>query len=151
MSESIIETRRGEPWFDDFQKIRSALKQVSSYAEFRELAPLTAPLGYARWDERARAHEAVGDWFDPAGEAFFGGAPDPRMADKLAAVHAPVLAVAGRQDALVGLAPVLALAELFPAGRSVVINDAGHYPWVEQPHAFRRAVDEFFTTEPQRD
>ena len=66
-------------------------------------------------------------------------------------MHAPVLVVAGRQDALVGLAPVLALAELFPAGRSVVINDAGHYPWVEQPLAFRRAVDEFFTTEPARD
>ena len=43
-TEAMIENRRGEPWFDDFQKIRPALEQVSSYAEFRELAALTAPL-----------------------------------------------------------------------------------------------------------
>jgi proline iminopeptidase len=147
---AMIESRRGEPWFDDFEKIRPALAQVSSYAGFRELAPAGAPLGYAVWDDRARAHDAVGDWYDPAGEAFFSRPADPRTADRLATVRAPVLVVAGRQDALVGLAPVLALAELFPAGRSVVIDAAGHYPWVEQPTAFRHAVDEFFTTEPPR-
>jgi pimeloyl-ACP methyl ester carboxylesterase len=68
----------------------------------------------------------------------------------LTSVRAPVLVVAGAQDALTGLAPVLALAERFPAGRSVVIEAAGHYPWVEQPTAFRRAVDPFFSTEPDR-
>lgn len=147
---AMVEKRRGEPWFDDFEKILPALEQVSSYAGFRELAPRAAPLGYATWDERAQAHDAVGAWYDPAGEAFFTQPPDPGMAQALTAVHAPVLVIAGAQDALVGLAPVLALAELFPAGRSVVIDAAGHYPWVEQPTAFRHAVDAFFTTEPLR-
>ncbi|WP_067495713.1 alpha/beta fold hydrolase [Actinoplanes sp. TFC3] len=62
----------------------------------------------------------------------------------LTTVGAPVLVVAGAQDYLTGLAPVRALAELFPHGELAVIADSGHYPWVEQPAAFRRAVDNFF-------
>jgi pimeloyl-ACP methyl ester carboxylesterase len=51
--------------------------------------------------------------------------------------------VAGAQDYATGLAPVTALADLFPNGRAVVIDRCGHHPWVERPAAFRRAVDPF--------
>ncbi|HUG84403.1 MAG TPA: alpha/beta hydrolase [Euzebya sp.] len=65
------------------------------------------------------------------------------MAQRLGVVTAPVLVVAGAQDTVTGLAPVLAVADLFPAGQAVVIDGCGHHPWVEQPAAFRRAVDPF--------
>jgi len=58
-------------------------------------------------------------------------------------VTAPVLVVAGGQDVVTGLAPMLAMADLFTAGRAVVIEQCGHYPWMEQPAAFRCAVDPF--------
>jgi len=40
-------------------------------------------------------------------------------------------------------APLVALAGLFPNGLCVVIDHSGHYPWVEQPRAFRTAADHF--------
>ena len=148
--EKLIERRRSEPWFDGYEKARPALEAAESLEEYQALASHAAPLGYARWDDRARAQEALGQPFNPAAKAFFATPPDRKVAAKLAAVTAPVLVVAGAEDAITGLAPVLAVADLFPNGRSVVIEDAGHFPWVEQPTAFRRAVDAFFTSEPLR-
>ena len=62
-------------------------------------------------------------------------ARDPSLASRLARIAA---------DGLTGQAPVLALAELFRHGRAVSIPDAGHYPWVEQPHAFAEALAGFY-------
>ncbi len=72
-----------------------------------------------------------------------GSEPPADLRDRLRAVEAPVLVVAGAQDALTVLAPVLAVADLFPHGRSAVVEDCGHFPWVEQPAAFRAAIDAF--------
>jgi 3-oxoadipate enol-lactonase len=35
------------------------------------------------------------------------------------------------------------MADLIPGARLAVIAGAGHFPWVEQPTAFRAALDEF--------
>jgi pimeloyl-ACP methyl ester carboxylesterase len=59
-----------------------------------------------------------------------------------------VLVVAGGEDCSAGVAPVLALAKLFPSSEAVVVERCGHYPWVEQPAAFRHAVDGFLNTLP---
>ena len=56
---------------------------------------------------------------------------------------APVLVIAGAEDCLVGLACVMALARLFPSGPFATIEACGHYPWVEQPAAFRHVIDAF--------
>ena len=53
-----------------------------------------------------------------------------------------VLVVAGQQDGLTGLAPVVAMADMFPSGTAAVIDGCGHYPWVEQPEEFSRVVRE---------
>jgi pimeloyl-ACP methyl ester carboxylesterase len=47
----------------------------------------------------------------------------------------------GRLAALVLITPPVA--ELFPHGRAAVIERCGHMPWVEQPAAFRQALDPF--------
>lgn len=56
---------------------------------------------------------------------------------------APVLVVAGAEDAPVGPTPPAVVAGLFPRGELVVLAGCGHFPWVEQPTAFRAAVDAF--------
>jgi pimeloyl-ACP methyl ester carboxylesterase len=58
-------------------------------------------------------------------------------------VRAPVLVIVGAQDAIAGVGPVAAVADLFPHGRAAVIERCGHMPWVEQPGAFRQALDPF--------
>jgi pimeloyl-ACP methyl ester carboxylesterase len=66
--------------------------------------------------------------------------PD-RLAD-LARIECPTLVVVGELDAPF-LAPSLAMAEVIPDARLVVIPGAGHSPQFEGTEAWRAAVDEF--------
>lgn len=142
--ESMIQRRRDEPWFDAYRRAQPALMAAKTFEEYVAVADAAAPLGWATWDDRARRHETAAEWYADAATAYF-SAPPTDMAAKLAAVTAPVLVIAGAQDAVTGLEPVLTLARLFPSGTSVVVEDAGHYPWIERPFDFRAAVDPFFT------
>ncbi|WP_116952286.1 alpha/beta fold hydrolase [Jiangella endophytica] len=102
-----------------------------------------APAGYAHWRPAEQRHATEGRWDLPAGRAYFSVEPPADLAGRLASVTAPVLVVACTDDAMTGFAPVAALADRFPAGRRAVIEDCGHYPWVERPARFRAAVDAF--------
>ena len=69
----------------------------------------------------------------------------PDLLDRLRRLDAPVLAVAGADDTALHVSSVQAVARLFPRGRAAVIADSGHFPFLEQPTAFRAAVDPFLT------
>lgn len=103
----------------------------------------TAPIGYRKWDVAEQAHARTGRFDLAAALAYFGAAPPEDLAARISAVTAPTLVVAGAQDCLTGFAPVLALAELFPNGEVAVIDECGHYPWVERPGEFRAVADDF--------
>ncbi|MCA1654879.1 MAG: alpha/beta hydrolase [Pseudonocardiaceae bacterium] len=81
----------------------------------------------------AKAHSRVGRAKVGTVAAYFSVDPPADLADRLGEVDAPVRVVAGAPDYATGLAPVLALAKLFPRGEAVVLDDCGHYPWVERP------------------
>ena len=142
-SRDMVAQRSDEPWFPAFVEAIPALEAAATPEEHRELAHLIAPLAWGTWDERAQAHEALGEFHLEAAGAFFSTPEPPSLPRDLAACGAQVLVVAGERDALTGLKPVLAVADLFPRGEAVVIEGAGHYPWVERPREFRRAVDAF--------
>lgn len=55
-------------------------------------------------------------------------------------VKAPVLVLHGKQDPLESAAEVH---ETFPGSRLELLDDAGHFPWLEQPETFYRALDDF--------
>lgn len=59
-------------------------------------------------------------------------------------VRVPVLLVDGAHDIRPRWA-VDSLERALPAARRVVLEDAGHLPWVEEPAAFRAAVARFLT------
>ena len=61
---------------------------------------------------------------------------------ELAAITAPTLIVQGAED-LIAPSVAEALASSVADGRLVLIEDAGHFPFLEQPEAFRSAVTEF--------
>src|SRR6478672_7701810 len=136
--------RSDEPWFPAFAEAVPTLEAASTPQEHRALAHLIAPLAWGTWDEQAQAHEAVGDFYLDAAGAFFSAPAPEALGERLGSCGAQVLVLAGERDALTGLKPVLAVADLFPRGTAVVIEGAGHYPWVERPDDFRAAVDPFF-------
>jgi pimeloyl-ACP methyl ester carboxylesterase len=145
----LIDRRRGDPAFDAAVTAWTAGPDTLDDAGFNAWQQRVAPIGYAVWGEVEQAHASAARYSFAANRAYFSVDPPHDLAARLADVTAPVLVVAGAEDCSAGLAPVTALAKLFPAGEVVVIERCGHFPWVEQPTAFRHAVDGFLRTLPR--
>lgn len=103
----------------------------------------TAPAGYAAWTSEEQRHAALNGGTIEVHRAFFQSYWPPDLAHRLGAVTASVLVVAGAEDALTGVTQARALAALFPQGACSVLEDCGHYPWVEVPHEFLAAARPF--------
>lgn len=145
-ADALIDKRRGEPAFDAaVAALEGAPDPAGGDDAFNTWQQTSAPASYAVWGPVEQEHADIGRWYLDAARAFFSVEPPHDLPARLRAVSAPVLVVAGAQDCLTGLAPVRALARLFPAGQIVVLETCGHYPWVEQPVAFRGALDPFLT------
>jgi len=140
---ALTARRLSEPVFAQALAAFEAGPDTSSDETFNDWQRAAAPLGYARWDERAQAHARSLRYSMAAARAFMSGDAPGDLLSRLRAVPAPTLVVAGAQDCSAGRALVVAVVELFPAGRAVVLEDCGHFPWVEQPAAFRAALDPF--------
>ncbi|MFI5841205.1 alpha/beta fold hydrolase [Catenuloplanes sp. NPDC051500] len=149
-AETLIAPRRGDPVVDYALAVWEAGPAPVTGDDAADDALLTdwfrgaAPVSYASWGPVEQAHAQVGTVSYRANRAYLSGVTPPDdLPARLGAVDAPVLVIAGGNDYSVGVAPVLAVADLFPHGRAVTIPECGHYPWVEQPDLFRTTVDEF--------
>jgi pimeloyl-ACP methyl ester carboxylesterase len=140
---ALAARRRSEPAFAAAMSAFQAGPDTSSDETFNAWQQAAAPLAYARWDETAQAHARSVRYSLDAVLAFFNGDTPADLLDRLRQVHAPTLVIAGAHDTSAGVAPVLAVAELFPNGRATVIDASGHFPWVEQPAVFRAALTAF--------
>lgn len=141
--EVLSQKRRGDLVFESAFAALSAGPLVADDAGYSAWQQQTAPAGYAQWGAKEQAHAQIGRWSLAATKAYFSVGPPTNLALRLKDISAPVLVLAGAEDCLTGLAPVVALADHFPSGVAVVVEGSGHYPWVEQPLAFRRAIDAF--------
>ncbi|WP_203580660.1 alpha/beta fold hydrolase [Microbacterium hibisci] len=140
---AIAARRAGDAAFQRAFAHLSTPAPLDDEADFAAWDAATAAAGYAHWGETERAHATVGTRAVPAARAYFSSPAPEAFAALLAETDAPVLVIAGAEDALTGCAPVVAAARLFRHGESIVLADCGHYPWIEQPAAFRAAVEEF--------
>jgi pimeloyl-ACP methyl ester carboxylesterase len=147
-AEAIMDRRRGDPVVDAALATRLA---GPGDGQVEEWYRRTAPLVYATWGERERVHAARARWYPAAAEAYFSVDPPPDFASRMRSLTAPVLVVAGAEDCVTGLAPVLALARLFPAGQLALLESCGHFPWIEQPEAFHAAVGPFLDAQTRID
>jgi len=143
--EELAARRMHEPEFAAAIAARDAGPDFSSDETWAAFRATIGPLGYAAWGPVERAHANIGEQRVESIKAFFSVEPPDDLPDRLRTVEAPVLVVAGRQDLSTGLEPVRALASLFRNGRIEEVDDCGHFPWVEQPEAFRAAVVPFLT------
>jgi len=143
----IRAARAGAPWYADAAEAQAALAGAPP-AQVQALVRATRPFFYGRWDDRTQAHAATADRQSSrrAELGFAAGADEVDVAALragLAAVTAPVLVVGGEHDALTGVASVYRVAESFPSSTAEVVPGAGHFPWVDEPAAFRALVEPF--------
>ena len=113
--------------------------QPMSEDQFQASLDVEAPAGYAQWTGREQQHSRSGTMTLAAASAWFANIPEDAVARILAAPQPPTLVLAGQEDILSGVAPVLAYAQALGA-RLVLLQDCGHYPWIEQPEAFARTL-----------
>jgi len=113
-------------------------------AQFQAGSPIQRPAGYARWTRREQEHSPLGSTSLAASGAWSLGIPDDAVHRIRQAALPPTLVIGGTEDILVGDAPVRAGARALGAPLEM-IEDCGHYPWVEQPESFRRFVDPWLT------
>lgn len=139
--------RAGEAWYAEAIEAQEALPYARP-AERAMLERMTRPFWYGRWDETAQAHATRNDGMvNLRFAAAFQRAPVPEL--HLDQVQAPVLVVGGALDALTPPACSRELAERFPAGQLEILDGAGHFPWVDDPAAFRTVVAEFLDGVPR--
>jgi len=140
--------RRDEPWYDEAQEAAGMLAAGNVPGGLRrELDRAIRPFGYGQWNERAQEHAATTDG-QMSLRAWAGFGPDPSydftpMLDALRDVQAQVLVVVGDRDGLTGAKVGERVAARFATAQRVVVPGAGHYPWVDQPDAFRQALLDF--------
>lgn len=144
---AVRAARSGEPWYADAAQAQDALA-FASPAQQQSLVRATRPFFYGRWDERTQQHAATADTQSSrrAELGFAAGFEQVDVAaivDGLRRVSAPVLVVGGERDALTGVASVGRVAAAFPDARTVVLERAGHFPWVDEPATFLAAVAPF--------
>jgi pimeloyl-ACP methyl ester carboxylesterase len=84
---------------------------------------LEAPAAYAKWTEREKQHSGVGALSLVSATAWFADIPGDAI--------------------LSGIGSVRAYARARGAQLSL-IEDCGHYPWIEQPAVFRGALNNWF-------
>ena len=143
--ESIRAARSSEPWFAEAAEAQAALDDDPRFA--RELESLTRPFWYGRWDHRAQTHAAGADHqmslrasagYPPEGDY------DPQAArEQLYGITAHVLIVVGERDALTGVSVADSFRAVLPHCDIAALPDAGHFPWVDQPEAFRDTIEKF--------
>jgi pimeloyl-ACP methyl ester carboxylesterase len=137
--------RAGEAWYAEAAEAQAALDEDPRLA--RHLEPITRPFWYARWDERAQAHAAAGTR-QMSLRAYAGFRPDAdyevdAARESLRAITAEVLIVVGERDAVTGVSVADKYCSLVPHSKRVVVPNAAHYPWVDEPSAFRGVIEDF--------
>jgi pimeloyl-ACP methyl ester carboxylesterase len=136
-----------EPWYAAAVAAEEELAAGDVEPErMGELTLRTVPFVWGRWREEYLAlyrepMRGAPDWYR---EVFYSGAPAPgeeaaRLA-RFAASGARPLVLAGGRDGIIGAVPARRIAELHPCSRLVVLPEAGHRLWHEEPKDFLAAV-----------
>lgn len=137
----VVRLRQGEPWFGPasaaFERINAGQAMDGDWAA-------VAPFTYGRWDAAAQAHHAEGNQrrnVQAAGVFGAEGAFDPEATRAaLATLGAPVLLLAGEVDANSPPRVVAEFVRLFPNATLITQPGCAHFPWLDDPTSFVKAV-----------
>jgi proline-specific peptidase len=147
--DEIMFRHRNEPWYDD---ARLALEQeekgeYSGDAELQEVTRRFWPMYFAEFDDDAAAY--VDEYLAPSRanpdplKVFNDGIAEWDMRPELTRVTAPTLVLTGIHDFICGPACAEDIAAGIAGATKVVIEDCGHFTFVEQPARFHAEVARF--------
>src|SRR2546427_32212 len=149
-SRSVCSTRAARPT----HRCRTTLEQedagdYSNEAELREITRRFLPIYFASFDERAEKY--LDECITPerpnpdALKLFNEGIAEWDMRPELAGIAAPTLVITGAYDFICG--PVCAedIAAAVAGSTKILLEDCGHFAFIEQSDAFRQAVASFLT------
>lgn len=145
---AAMERRSAEPWYEEARRLIDEDAVAETDAEAMEDMLAILPMYFHRWD--ATAQEFVDGLRDATFHARVGPTWAKEQAEmdlrpELGRISTPTLVVVGEDDFICDVTAGGQMADGIPGARLAVIPEAGHFPWVEQPSAFRDAVDEFLT------
>jgi proline iminopeptidase len=138
--------RRGEPWYDAAAKAFEEEEPPTTDEAFAENLKTSLPL---YWSDPAK--------IEPFQDDFAAGVPSAHAAvasyesgrypfdlrDQLRSVTAPVLIVVGDDDIVCSPESATALHLALPNSKLLLIEQCGHFTWMEQPEVFERRISEF--------
>lgn len=145
----LQERHRDEPWFDDAEQ---ALREEedAQYADSTELAEISRrfwPMYFAKFDERAAAYVdrvLIPERGNPDALRLFNeGIAEWDMRGELAGIEAPTLVLTGRYDFICGPSCAADFVVGIADAEQVIIEDCGHFTFVEKPQEFRTAIERF--------
>lgn len=81
--------------------------------------------------------------FGPQTQGVWGSLEGFDLRPRLSEIKVPTLVIAGDSDRSVRVERAREISDALPNGRLLVIENSGHYPFIEQPQAFLSAVTDF--------
>ena len=144
-ADRVIASTDGEPWH---AAAAAALEREErgDYETVEDVAAMwneMLPLYFSSWDERFRPLGEV-DRLEPEPLRVFNASSFDLRPD-LPRIEAETLVVAGRDDFICGPAAAAPLADGIPKAELLLLDDAGHFMFLERPDAFRDAVEAFLS------
>lgn len=135
-----ILSRRNEPWFRKYQEAEK--KVPTNDQEYAEKMRAMTPMKFARPERIVKLREAAQGTPRPysleagKGSVDSGRDKDYDLTDRLKKVTAPAVIIVGAAD--VSCSPFAAqrMHLALPNSKLLLIEDAGHFPWLEQPGSF---------------
>jgi proline iminopeptidase len=149
--EAAMQLRSAEPWYVD---ARAALEQedAGDYGTEEDLAALTRrffPFYFAHFDEIAgvylEEHVAPERPNPDALKLFNDGIETWDLRSDLARVVAPTLVITGDSDFITGPECARDIGDGIAGAHVVIVEDCGHFTFIEHPDRFRAEVTRFLT------
>jgi proline iminopeptidase len=142
-----MRAHRNEPWFDGaFAAFEASIRGPATAEEFRASVMGFLPFLFSSY-EKLQDHAEVFRRTSLSFEAWKGHnrarASDPDLAPRLSEITAPTLVVVGADDVLCAPPASDFLHRRLPRSELLVVEKAGHFPWMEQPGAFFDGVRAF--------
>lgn len=140
---ALLEQKRGRPGFDVAYAAWTTTTLPETDDAFKQL---NLAMGTIVWSDSSKAERAA-DAFEQV--KFSLGAYrrtvgwSVALEPELHRIQAPTLIVASGEDVLTPLQQALILHRGIAGSKLLVIEDGGHFPWIEQPEAFFEGVRAF--------
>jgi proline iminopeptidase len=147
--EAAMHLRSGEPWFEDASAALEA-EQAGEWDTDEELAAIVLrelPFYFATYGSPEQDYVGSLEGEVPVGDALklfndeVFGTFDLRP--ELARISAPTLVLTGQDDFICGPVNARELAEGIEGAELVLLEDCGHFVFVEQPERFAEAIGSF--------